>query len=204
MIVIIDYGMGNLYSIQSALNYIGAQSCISSDTNIIKSAEKLILPGVGSFKKAIANLKKNNLFEIIKDCAINKEIPILGICLGMQLLCRSSTEDGFTEGFGFIDCPVERFNGDKCINLKIPHVGFNEVKFIAKNKLFHGLDKKADFYFVHSYRVIFIGQPYAVGVCTYGEAFVAAFEKGHIYGTQFHPEKSQTNGLAVLKNFVNI
>lgn len=202
MIVIIDYGMGNLFSIQSALDYLGAKSTISSDPNIIGKAEKLILPGVGSFKKAMGNLKRDNLMEVIINSVNIKRIPILGICLGMQLLGISSTEDGFSDGFGFIDTPVERFGDETCKGLKIPHVGFDTVSVTKKSKLFDGLDLQIDFYFTHSYRMAFADQSYTTAICSHGELFVAAFEQGHICGTQFHPEKSQTNGLFLLKSFI--
>lgn len=202
MIVIVDYGMGNLHSIQSALLYLGASSTVSADHRIIEEADKLILPGVGSFYRAMVNLKNCNLVEVINDAVLKKQKPILGICLGMQLLGKSSTEDGFSNGLGLIDCPVERFDEKKYTDLKIPHVGFNTVAVKGKTKLFSELESGADFYFTHSYRMAFTGQSYAVGVCSHGEDFVAAFEKGHICGTQFHPEKSQTNGLTVLKNFI--
>ena len=203
MIVIIDYGMGNLCSIQSAIRYLGADSIISCDLEIISKAEKLILPGVGSFKKAMENLSASNLVEVINAAVNKRQTPILGICLGMQLLGLSSMEDGFTEGFGFIDCPVERFDDKTFENLKIPHVGFDAVSILRKSKLCDGLeDTNTDFYFTHSYRMPFTGQPYAVGICLHGKCFVAVFEKGHICGTQFHPEKSQTNGLMLIKNFL--
>lgn len=202
MITIVDYGMGNLFSIKSAIHYLGAESIITSDLNIIKNADKLILPGVGSFKQAIVNLKKNDLDVIIKGSVTKKKIPILGICLGMQLLGSSSTEDGFSEGLGLIDSPVERFNDKLLGNLKIPHVGFETVSVVGETKLFEGLSSQVDFYFTHSYRMFFEHQPYVIGTCSHGETFVAAFEKDNICGTQFHPEKSQTNGLALLKNFI--
>jgi imidazole glycerol-phosphate synthase subunit HisH len=204
LIVIIDYGMGNLFSIQSALHYLGAQSIISSDPHIIHNADKLILPGVGSFHKAMTNLMNNNLIEVIKAPVIKKKTPLLGICLGMQLLGSSSTEDGFSYGLGFIDCPVERFSETKYVNLKIPHVGFDTVTITKNSKLFQGLDSSADFYFTHSYRMAFTEQECAIGTCAHGEQFIAAFEKGNICGTQFHPEKSQTNGLVLLNNFIEI
>ncbi len=194
--------MGNLFSIQSALHYLGAQSIISSDPHRINNADKLILPGVGSFYKAMSNLKATNLDEVVKEPVIKKNTPILGICLGMQLLCSSSTEDGFSYGLGLIDCPVERFSENKFVNLKIPHVGFDTVTITKKNKLFDGLDSRADFYFTHSYRMAYTDQLYVTGTCSHGEQFIAAFAKEHICGTQFHPEKSQTNGLVLLKNFI--
>lgn len=202
MIVIVDYGMGNLFSVQSAIRYLGAESILSSNPNIIRNAVKLILPGVGSFYKAMANLKTLHLIDVIDESVNKKRIPILGICLGMQLLGLSSTEDVLSDGFGFIECPVERFSNERYIGLKIPHVGFNTVSLMKNSKLFVGLGSQADFYFTHSYRMKHTDQPYAAGICLHGEPFIAAFEKEHICGTQFHPEKSQTNGLFLLRNFI--
>ncbi|MFH1079090.1 MAG: imidazole glycerol phosphate synthase subunit HisH [Pseudomonadota bacterium] len=202
MVVIIDYGMGNLFSIQSAVGYLGAESTVSSDPAIIGQAGKLILPGVGSFRKAMANLKADHLIDVIAKSVHIRQTPILGICLGMQLLGISSTEDGFSDGLGLIDTPVERFDDERCKEIKIPHVGFDTVLVARKSKLFDGLDSQVDFYFTHSYRMAFTNQPYATGICSHGEPFIAAFEQGHVCGTQFHPEKSQTNGLVLLKNFV--
>ena len=202
MIVIIDYGMGNLFSIQSAIHYLGAESTISSDPSIISNAKKLVLPGVGSFHQAMTNLSENHLVEVIKESVNKRQVPILGICLGMQLLGLSSTEDGLSDGFGFIDCLIERFSDNTYPNIKIPHVGFNTVSTIRKSKLFDGLDSQVDFYFTHSYRMSFTNQPDAVGICSHGELFIAALEREHICGTQFHPEKSQTNGLLLLKNYL--
>ena len=202
MIVIIDYGMGNLFSMQSAIRYLGVESIITSDPNIINNADKLILPGVGSFYKAMENLHTSGLVAVLRDTVISRQIPILGICLGMQLMGESSTEDSFREGLRLIDCPVERFDDGKSESLKIPHVGFNTVTVMQKSKLFMGLDAQVDFYFTHSYRMKYTDQSYAAGICHHGESFIAAFEKEHICGTQFHPEKSQTNGLLLLRNFI--
>jgi len=202
VIVIIDYGMGNLFSIQSAITYLGAESIVSSDPNIICNADRIILPGVGSFYKAMENLHTADLVKVLRGTVIDRKIPILGICLGMQLLGLSSTEDGFREGLGLIKCSVERFEGQKFDGLKIPHVGFDTVSVKHKSKLFDGFNSQVDFYFTHSYRMKFTDQAYAAGICRHGESFIAAFEKENICGTQFHPEKSQTNGLFLLRNFV--
>jgi imidazole glycerol-phosphate synthase subunit HisH len=203
MIVIVDYGMSNIFSIKSALDYLGTDSIVSRDQNYIKNAKKLIFPGVGSFRMAMFNLKKNNLIDPLREAVLEHQVPILGICLGMQLLCTSSTEDGLTNGLGIIDCSVEKFNDSLAESVKIPHVGFDTVSIISKGKIVEGLSQKVDFYFSHSYRIRYNNQPYAVAICSHGETFIAAFEKYNICGTQFHPEKSQANGLSVLNNFVN-
>lgn len=201
-IVIIDYGMGNLFSIQSAIRYLGSESIVTSDPSIISNAHRIILPGVGSFFKAMENLYTAGLVTVLRETVISRQIPILGICLGMQLMGASSTEDGFREGLRLIDCPVERFDDIKSEGLKIPHVGFNTVSVSQESKLFSCLDAHVDFYFTHSYRMKYTGQSYTVGTCCHGEFFIAAFEQDHICGTQFHPEKSQTNGLFLLRNFI--
>ncbi|MBF0489171.1 MAG: imidazole glycerol phosphate synthase subunit HisH [Candidatus Omnitrophica bacterium] len=194
--------MGNLFSVQSALNYLGVSSQISSDVEVIKTASKLILPGVGSFYQAMENLRKSGLAKIITETVVQKKTPILGICLGMQLLALSSTENGFSEGFGFISSVIKRFELPPSSELKIPHVGFEYVDIVKNCKLMEGLGAGADFYFTHSYRMKFENQPFTVGTCLHGENFVAVFEDGYVCGTQFHPEKSQTNGLIILKNFI--
>lgn len=202
MIAIVDYGMGNLFSIQSALSYLGTKSTISSDPFVISTADKILLPGVGSFYKAMANLRGAGLDDAIKTAVISRKASILGICLGMQLMGTSSTEEAYCDGLGLIDSSVERFDERRLGNLKIPHVGFDPVDIAPHSKLFDGLGARADFYFTHSYRMSFKQQPFALGTCTHGETFIAAFEQGHICGTQFHPEKSQSNGLVLLKNFI--
>ncbi|MBA4391136.1 MAG: imidazole glycerol phosphate synthase subunit HisH [Syntrophus sp. (in: bacteria)] len=194
--------MGNLFSIQSAIRYLGAESIITSDRNIISTADRIILPGVGSFYRAMEHLHTTDLVKVLRESVIYGKIPILGICLGMQLMGLSSTEDGFREGLGLVDCLIERFDVQKSEGLKIPHVGFDTVTMTHKSRLFDGLDAQVDFYFTHSYRMKYTEQPYGVGICFHGEPFIAAFEKEHICGTQFHPEKSQTNGLLLLKNFI--
>lgn len=199
-LVIVDYGMGNIRSIKSSLNYIGVQEVIlSSKYEVLKSADKLILPGVGSFGKAMRMIKERNLDKSIYDIVIKDNKPLLGICLGMQLLGKSSTEDGENLGLGFINADIKRFS---IKDLKIPHVGFNQVYAVNDSRLFCGLPPFSDFYFTHSYRMtsnIDINQSY----CDYGEKFIAAFENKNIAGVQFHPELSQFNGLSLLKNFIN-
>ena len=198
-IVIIDYGMGNIKSIISALKFIGVDEIIlSNKVEDIINADKLILPGVGSFAKAMENIKNLKLDEILKNIVIKEKKPILGICLGMQLMTKSSDEDGLNDGMGFISADVRKFATN---NLKVPHVGFNQVTIPSQTKLYHGLDNLSDFYFTHSYQV----QTNSVinqGTCEYGNTFVVSYEEDNIAGVQFHPELSQTNGLKLLKNFV--
>lgn len=202
MVVIVDYGMGNTYSLQSAFKYLGVETVLSSDPRQIVEAERVVLPGVGSFRRAMAKLKEGDLEGTIHRAVLEKKIPLLGICLGMQLLGRSSTEDGFSEGLRLIDCPVERFSSKCDESIRIPHVGFDTVEVRRNSFLFKGLSWKVDFYFTHSYRMAGEEGAYISSTCLYGEVFIASFQKENIFGTQFHPEKSQSNGLVVLKNFV--
>ncbi len=198
-ITIVDYGMGNIKSIVSALKYLEIEEIIvSNNPSDIVSADKLILPGVGSFPMAMSNIKKLNLDKYLRDAVIVDKKPILGICLGMQLMGDSSTEDSYSHGLGFIKGTVRKFSAS---SLKIPHIGFNQVKVNNNSKLFEGLNDLSDFYFVHSFRMISdanINQ----STCTYNGKFIASFECDNIAGVQFHPELSQTNGLKLLNNFI--
>lgn len=198
-ITIVDYGMGNIYSLQSALKFLGYDSICSNNKDDIINTDKLILPGVGSFKNAMNNIKNLQIDNFLRIATNEKKTPILGICLGMQLLGKSSTEDGFSEGLNFFQGSVDKINNK---SLKVPHVGFNNVISPKKSILYNGIKDNSDFYFVHSYKMK-TSQVEGVAYSFYGENFVASFEEEHVFGTQFHPEKSQTNGLLVLKNFVN-
>ncbi len=203
MITLINYKMGNLQSVQNALDYLEIASEVTDDPVKILQAEKIILPGVGSFNMAMNNIKALGLLDPIAEMAIQKKIPILGICLGMQLMAKSSDEDGFAAGFGFIDAEVKKFDPSK--EYTVPHVGFNSVRFNSNNStLFKGLGIEADFYFVHSFRFGFKDRPFVSGVTEYGEKFISAFEQDNIFGVQFHPEKSQSNGLKILDNFAKL
>lgn len=201
-ITIIDYGMGNLHSIESALKFLNIDDIVvTSSCDNIKKADKLILPGVGSFKSAIDNIKSKKLDTLLEQIILIEKKPILGICLGMQLLCKTSTENGFNEGLSIIDAEVDRFSTK---NIKVPHVGFDQVKPCHNSILYKGLDNEPiDFYFTHSYKVT--SEVSINGsLCNYGDDFIASFENENIFGVQFHPELSQTNGLKLLKNFIEI
>lgn len=203
MISILNYGMGNIRSVQNALNYLGIESKVIGTPDQILKSEKLILPGVGSFRKAMENINKKDFLNPLNEVIYNK-IPILGICLGMQLMAEESEEDGLTKGLGWIKGSIKKFPVDK-IKLKVPHVGFNEVFFEKNNKtLYKGLGDKADYYYVHSYRLLYEECNCVSGWSEYGDKFVSSIEKNNIFGTQFHPEKSQSNGLIMLKNFAEL
>jgi len=201
-VVIIDYGMGNIQSIQGALKYIGVDEIlVSNQESKISKADKIILPGVGSFAKAMQNIKNLGLDKILKtEVMVNKK-PILGICLGMQLMTKNSTEDGFNLGLNFIDGSVDKFNFN---NIKIPHVGFNQVSFNNQSKLYKDLVEPCDFYFTHSYKVDINSDVTNINLstCDYGDNFLASYEFENIAAVQFHPELSQTNGLQLLNNFM--
>jgi len=200
IVTIVDYGMGNLKSVCNAFHYLGVITEISSCPEIISRAENLILPGVGSFRLAMNTLVRLDLDKAIYECVKIRKRKILGICLGMQLMGLSSTEDGITNGLGLIPLCVDRFD-DKPMR-KIPHIGFNSVSPSFNSKLLSNLPENPDFYFVHSYRMLPDLVVDQTSLCTYGEDFVAAYEESNIMATQFHPEKSQTNGLRLLKNFL--
>jgi glutamine amidotransferase len=199
-IVIVDYGMGNLKSISSALTYLGVDYVyVSAGYEELENADKVILPGVGSFGKAMKEIRDRKIDVYLQELVIEKRKPLLGICLGMQLLGLSSTEDGFNTGLGFIEGTVTKFDNTK---MKVPHVGFNQVRTDQNLRLYKSIVKNADFYFTHSYRMLSdnnINQ----SVCNYNGDFIAGFEVDNIAGVQFHPELSQTNGIKLLKNFID-
>ena len=201
-IMVIDYGMGNLWSVLSALRYLGYSPAISGDPDEIASADSLLLPGVGSFRKAMIALKQHGLDQAIIEAVQTNGRKILGICLGMQLMGSNSPEDGDTVGLGLIPGVVGKFSPQEIGANKIPHIGFDLVCSQPDARLFKGLRQSADFYFVHSYRMLPAGLLGKTATCNYGVEFLAAYEQDNIFATQFHPEKSQTNGLILLKNFL--
>lgn len=198
MIVIIDYGTGNLGSIHNMIKKVGYKSIISSDIETIKKADKLILPGVGSFDNGMKNLKEYELIEVLRQKVLLEKTPILGICLGMQLMTNSS-EEGQASGLGWIDAQAKKFVSDK---LKIPHMGWNILHHQKLSKLFDELDSEKRFYFVHSYCVSCNDEEDVLTNTTYGHDFVSSYEKDNIIGVQFHPEKSHKFGMNLIKNFV--
>ncbi len=202
-ITIVDYGMGNLWSVLSALRYLGCNPKTSSDPDEIARAEVLILPGVGSFRKAMFALRQKGIDQAISEAVQIKGRKILGICLGMQLMGLSSSEDGDTLGLGFIKSTVDKFTLVEIGHNKLPHTGFDLVRSQPGSSLFNNLQAAADFYFVHSYRMLPTELNGASATCRYGIEFLAAYEEDNIFATQFHPEKSQTNGLILLKNFLS-
>ena len=203
-ITIVDYGMGNIWSVASALSYVGCKPIVSSNPNEILRASAILLPGVGSFRRAMGALQSKKLDIAISEAVQIKKTKILGICLGMQLLGNVGYEDGETLGLGLIPSSVEPFKSIEVGHNKIPHVGFNQVAKSKGGHLFDQLPEISDFYFVHSYRMSGGYLPGNESFCTYGVKFLAAYEDGNICATQFHPEKSQMNGLTLLQNFLKI
>lgn len=201
-VTIIDYGMGNLWSVSNALNFLGYKSKISTDPDEIVNAEILLLPGVGSFRKAMESIRRLGLDKAISEAVQDRGIKILGICLGMQLMGMSSSEDGDTNGLGLIPAKVNMIKTEEGSSIKVPHIGFDSVLSQPDSKLFHGLDYESDFYFVHSYCMSPPTLAGKIATCNYGVDFLAAYENKNIFAVQFHPEKSQSNGLILLRNFL--
>jgi glutamine amidotransferase len=203
MIAIVDYNMGNLASVQNAFAKLGVQTVVESDPTKFKEYDKLILPGVGAFGDAMAHLRERNMIDAIKEFAGSSK-PILGICLGMQLLFESSEEFGVHEGLGLIKGRVVAFDSSKFEEaLKVPHMGWNRM-FTKVHPLFEGLDKEHYLYFVHSYHVVCDNEEDAIGRTFYGYEFTSAVAHNNIMGIQPHPEKSHENGLKILENFTKI
>jgi len=202
MIVIIDYGMGNLRSVQKAFERIRVPATISSNANDIKTADKLVLPGVGHFERGISNLKDRGLFELLNELVQDKKKPILGICLGMQLMTEFS-EEGNCNGFGWLKAKTQKFSF-KSNGLKIPHMGWNNLSIKNSDTLFKDITTDNFFYFVHSYYVSCDNETDILTETSYGNGFVSSFQSGNIFGCQFHPEKSHDKGLQLLKNFAEI
>lgn len=202
MIVIIDYNMGNLGSILNMLKRIGVPAKVSSGSDDVMSATKLILPGVGAFDNGMQKLGQENLVPLLQEKVLIHKTPVLGICLGMQLLTRSS-EEGSLPGLGWIDAHTVRFKfGPEQPGLKVPHMGWNTVAFRPGSVFVHDYEEEPRFYFVHSYHVVCNRKEDAAGTTFYGYEFASAVQKNNIFGVQFHPEKSHKFGMQLLKNFV--
>lgn len=197
---IIDYGVGNVNSVQNALKTLGFRSIISSDKVELEKCSHLILPGVGAFDKAFSMLEKSELITFLENQAFNELKPILGICVGMQLMMESSTENGFHKGLSWIKGHVDRI--DVPSGFKLPHVGWNNID-VLENSLFQNVDMDSDFYFDHTYRC-FVKEDIVSAIVNYPDPIHAAISKKNIHAIQFHPEKSQIQGLRVFKSFMNL
>jgi len=203
LIGIVDYNIGNLASVINAFTKVGADIHLESDPSKLDQYDKLILPGVGAFGDAMDHLQSNGMDKAVKEFAASGK-PLMGICLGMQLLFQSSEEFGEREGLGLIEGKIVAFDNSKFNQaLKVPHMGWNELFIQKETDLFKGLEKKFYLYFVHSYHVK-CDDKYAIGKTNYGYEFTSAVQKNNIYGIQPHPEKSHENGLKIIENFVKL
>jgi len=208
-IAVIDYGSGNLRSVAKALEAAAENSntnskiVVTSDVKLIKQSDKIVLPGQGSFRDCYLGIKKiSGLNEALNELVLGKKKPILGICVGMQLFAKTGYESQETKGFGWIDAEVKKINN---INkkIKLPHTGWNEIELKNDCFLFSNIKNKSHFYFVHSYEFITKEKEHVTATTNYNGSIIASIVKDNIVGTQFHPEKSQKNGLVILENFLN-
>lgn len=202
MIIIIDYGVGNLGSISNMLKKIGVESKITSNISDIEKADKLILSGVGSFGYGMQNLQNLGLVNVLNQKVIDNRIPILGICLGTQLFTKRS-EEGNINGLGWIDAETVKFKFDKSkTDLKVPHMGWNSVDIKKNSNIFDGIYHDSRFYFVHSYHLVCKNEQDILSLTTHGYEFASSIERDNIIGVQFHPEKSHKFGMRLFRNFV--
>jgi glutamine amidotransferase len=198
-IAILDYGMGNLRSVEKALEHVGAEASITAEPGEVRAADGVILPGVGAFPRAMERVRERGLDELVEERRA-AGVPILGICLGLQLLFDSTTELGGAEGLGLIAGPVSALDAE---GLKVPHIGWSPVRWERESRLVEGIESETPFYFVHS----FVPAPAAedlLGSAAHGSRFACAAQRGNVYGVQFHPEKSSAAGLRLLSNFAGI
>lgn len=197
MIAIVDYRMGNLRSVEKGFGAAGVSDVlVTPDPDVVRSADGIVLPGVGAFRDAAANLKASGMWDAVLD-RIAAGTPLLGVCLGLQLLVEVGLEDGEWEGLGVLPGRCERLPA----GVKVPHIGWNTVEYVRESPLFEGIADGSAFYFVHSYHVVTSRESCIIGRTTYGEPFVSAVQVGSTYAVQFHPEKSSDAGLRVLRNF---
>ena len=202
-VTVVDYGMGNLKSLHRALNEVGGDVIISNDVRDIVSAQRVIIPGVGSYADGAKNLKAWGLVDVIRKASLENERPVLGICLGMQLLSSKGYEGGTTEGIGIIPGEVRRLEPTSSEE-RIPHMGWNDVNLMGNNELFSGIPNHSDFYFVHSYCLTPANSSHIVGTTEYCGRIVTVVRNGNTWGVQFHPEKSGPLGYRLLRNFLNL
>ncbi len=198
-VAVIDYGLGNVQSVIGAIEKLGFDAVLTNDHERLTQSDILILPGVGAFGDGMKHLEKNNLIDILNKLVLVDKKPILGICLGMHLFATKGYEFGEYKGLGWIEASVQKF--EIPVEFKLPHVGWNDISILRDSELFSKIEEKL-FYFVHSYHFVPKNEKVILATCNYGIPFVASVNQANIYGTQFHPEKSQKEGLLVLKNFL--
>lgn len=201
MITIVDYGVGNLGSILNMLKKVGAKAQVSSDPAVLRQAGKLILPGVGAFDAGMRKLNEVGLVPLLNELVLEKKVPVIGLCLGMQLMTKGS-EEGTEAGLGWVDAETVRFKfGPENAHLKIPHMGWNTLDIQRPHPLVSDLEPESRFYFVHSYHIVCADEADVVAYTDYGYPLAAVISKGNIMGAQFHPEKSHKYGMQLLRNF---
>jgi len=204
MIVIVDYGMGNIGSVQNMLNYLKIDAKISNDPSTIEKADKIILPGVGSFDKGMKNLESKGFIKVLRKRVLADKVPVLGVCLGMQLLTNTS-EEGSLQGLGWIHAKTVKFKfKDENKKLKIPHMGWNTADVKNNSSLFEGMPEESRFYFVHSYHVVCEDKSNILTTTNYGYEFVSSIQNKNMVGVQFHPEKSHKFGMKIYQNFAKM
>lgn len=202
-IVIVDYGMGNLHSVKRKFNRLNIDATVSSDADRIAKADKLILPGVGHFTRAVQHLDELNLRQALNDVVLSQKKPVLGICLGMQLMLTNS-EEGEGEGLGWFDGTCVRFNVSNTLNFKVPHMGWNGVSMEKQSPLMKDISADDEFYFVHSFHVKMNQEQDILNKTIYDYEFTSAIEKDNIFGVQYHPEKSHDSGEQLFNNFIRL
>jgi glutamine amidotransferase len=204
-IALLDYGMGNLHSVSKALTNVGAEVSITNDPKVVAAADKIVFPGVGAMRDCMIGMREAGIDDVVRDAVFNK--PVMAICVGMQALFEQSSENGGTECLGILDGNVEAFDpswtDEQGATIKVPHMGWNTITELESNHpLWHGIEDNAHFYFVHSYYCAPNDNSQVAAICDYGQPFCASIIKDNLFATQFHPEKSNTAGLQLLKNFV--
>jgi glutamine amidotransferase len=203
-IVVVDYGMGNIHSIVKKIKHLGGDVFVSSNSDEILKSDKIILSGVGHFKQAMNNLRKSKLIDTLNQAALVQKKPILGICLGMQLMGIKSEEGGDIEGLSWINANVKRIKVSDTIKYKVPHMGWNEINIRKESPLMNGVGDKSEFYFSHSYYMDVHEPDLILNETEYFSRFVSAIENQNIFGVQYHPEKSHEAGDIILSNYVNM
>ena len=202
-ILILDYGMGNIFSVQKKIKSLGLNPITSNSVEEILNADKIILPGVGHFSKAMENLKKLDVIKALNEKVLEKKTPVLGICLGMQLMALKS-EEGKSNGLGWFNAEVKKFNIQDKLNFKVPQMGWNTISINKKSALMSGVLDQSEFYFIHSFYMKCNNEGDILNKTVYENEFVSAIEKDNIFGVQYHPEKSHSIGEKIFKNFIKI
>jgi glutamine amidotransferase len=204
MITVVDYQMGNVGSVANMITKVGGKARLSSDPAVLRSADKLVLPGVGHFDRGMAALEELGLHAVLEEMVITRQVPVLGICLGMQLMCRTS-EEGSRGGLGWMAATVRKLDPAAHSGMKVPHMGWNVASPVKASPLFPEVRSEPPrFYFVHSYFVDCMDRSDVVAVTTYGDEFCSAFHRKNIWGVQFHPEKSHAFGMDLFRGFVEL